>query len=97
MRLSIVLMNSAYEMSKQLPAVFQVRLGELHRLACSDQPCGYVGYFGRLTQKIFISSDLEIHRTLLAQSYVIHELVHYLQFLQGRMARELLTCEKNCS
>lgn len=86
--------HSAYEMPKQLPAVFQVHSGELHRVTCSDQPCAYVGYFDRLTQKIFISSDLEVRRTLLAQSYVIHELVHYLQFLQGRMARELLTCEK---
>lgn len=84
--------HSRYEMPARLPAVYVIDPVQLNFRVCQGD-CGYVGYFDRGTRVIYISNDLQIKQTLVSQSYVIHELVHYLQFLNGEMNGKM-ECKK---
>ena len=74
--------HSHYNVPDQVPVVAVVPHAYLEQLACG-QPCEALGVYpdGNI---VYIDDDLQVETNVCARSVLLHELVHYLQDINGR-------------
>ena len=82
---------STYEKPATLPAVTRMRRAEIERTICRG-PCSVKAWY-LPEEGIFLDAELAPETSLIDRSILLHELVHYLQELNGEGA-ELDACQR---
>lgn len=83
---------TGYPLPDRLPNIYKMEQKELARLLCNGMNCAAFAYFDRRTKDIYIDSRLKVTENMAAQSFVIHEIIHYLQFRNGKMDKRKMRC-----
>jgi len=82
---------SAYEKPATMPQVTRVSRAEIERTICHG-PCSVKAWY-LPEEGIFLDAELAPETSLIDRSILLHELVHFLQDLNGEGA-ELTACER---
>lgn len=83
---------STYAAPSMLPKILRIEDEELKRILCNGARCMAVAFFDDETQIIYINASLDLGESLASQSFVIHEIIHYLQYLDGKMSDKNMAC-----
>lgn len=83
---------TGYSLPNRLPKIYKMEHRELARLLCNGMNCPAYAYFDRRTRDIYIDSRLKVMENMAAQSFVIHEIIHYLQYRNGKMKKQNMRC-----
>lgn len=89
--LSAIRQLSKYPVPAELPPLYRVPQERLQELACSGK-CAILGSFQPGTG-IFLDERLKPETSLFDRSVLLHELVHYVQELNGELS-DLRPCER---
>lgn len=89
--LSAIRQLSKYPVPAELPQLYRVSQERLQELACSGK-CAILGSFQPGTG-IFLDERLKPETSLFDRSVLLHELVHYVQELNGELS-DLRPCER---
>ena len=82
---------SSYRADAPMPTIFEMPQREVEQAVC-DEPCNVVAaYFPG--KAIYLASNLDPRREPADRAALLHELVHYLQYVEGRFA-QLAPCER---
>ena len=82
---------STYRADAPVPTIFEMPQREVEQAVC-DEPCNVVAaYFPG--KAIYLASNLDPRREPADRATLLHELVHYLQYVEGRFA-QLAPCER---
>lgn len=73
---------SGYSSPAVMPRVQPVSAVYLQAAACDGGPCKVMGWFPP-GDTIYLDERLDPYENLLASSVVVHEMVHYLQYLKA--------------
>lgn len=73
---------SRYKPPAEFPVVVTLPTGDLNRLACKGE-CSVLGHYAG-GREIYIDSKLKPETNLFDRSVLLHEMVHYLQGLEGQ-------------
>lgn len=73
---------SGYAPPADMPYVLPVSASYLQAAACNGQPCKVMGWFPP-GDTIYLDERLDPYENLLASSVVVHEMVHYLQYVKA--------------
>jgi len=78
------------------PHVYPITPDEIRRGVCRNFNCSAIAFFNPANDGIYVDSRLRFREDVVAQSYLVHEIVHYLQHLNGKMGDDsaLQTCEQ---
>lgn len=78
------------------PHVYPITHYEIRRDICMNFNCSAVAFFNPATDAIYVDDRLQLTRDVTAQSFLVHEMVHYLQRLTGKIgdSAALETCEQ---
>lgn len=78
------------------PHVYTITPDEIRRGVCHNFNCSAVAFFNPATDTIHVDERLRLKDDVVAQSFLVHEIVHYLQHLNGRMGDDaaLQSCEQ---
>lgn len=85
---------SGFPAPPEMPQIVEVPHSYLTHAACNDRECKVMGWFPP-GKTIFLDSRLDPQDNLLASSVVVHEMVHYLQYVAAGSKGTRLTCEQN--
>lgn len=89
--LSAIRQLSKYPVPAELPQLYRVPQERLQELACTGK-CAILGSFQPGTG-IFLDERLKPETSLFDRSVLLHELVHYVQELNGELS-DLRPCER---
>ena len=73
---------SGYSPPAAMPQILAVSPTYLQTAACNGGPCKVMGWFPP-GNTIYLDQRLDPYDNLLASSVVVHEMVHYLQYLKA--------------
>lgn len=78
------------------PHVYPITPDEIRRVVCLNFACSAVAFFNPATDVIYADDRLRLREDVVAQSYVVHEMVHYLQHVTGKIgdSATLQSCEE---
>jgi len=86
---------SEYPAPEHPPAVVALPPEQLHQRVCGDvRPCAVLALLVPAADEVLIDARLDIENDTEAQSLLVHEFVHYLQRLAGRMDAGDMSCEE---
>lgn len=89
--LSALRQLSKYAVPAELPQVYRVSQERLQEMACSGK-CAVLGTF-RPGEGIYLDERLKPETSLFDRSVLLHELVHYVQELNGELS-DLRPCDR---
>ena len=89
--LSAIRQLSKYAVPAELPEIYRVSQERLQEMACSGK-CAILGTYQPGTG-IFLDERLEPETSLFDRSVLLHELVHYVQELNGELS-DMRPCER---
>jgi len=93
--LSWAVVLSGYPAPERTPEVLPLAPESLHQRACGDiRPCSVVALLVPGSDEVLIDARLDFENDTEAQSLIVHEFVHYLQRLAGRMDDQHMDCEQ---
>lgn len=75
--------QNLYEPVKTCPQVNMVSINELQTIACDGAECPVKAFYDLEDKTIFLSSQLDLDFSL-DRSILLHELVHYVQDINGK-------------
>jgi hypothetical protein len=78
------------------PHVYPITHYEIRRDICLNFNCSAVAFFNPATDAIYVDDRLQLTNDAVAQSFLVHEMVHYLQHITGKIGDSavLETCEQ---
>jgi hypothetical protein len=78
------------------PHVYPITHYEIRRDICMNFNCSAVAFFNPANDAIYVDERLLLTEDVVAQSFLVHEMVHYLQHLTGKIgdSAALETCEQ---
>lgn len=85
---------TGYEQPVDLPVVEAVSHQQLVKTLCEDQFCTAVAYYDTDTQIIYYDERMQLEQDQSARGFIIHEMVHYLQDLNGELVPSEMSCEQ---
>ncbi len=85
---------TGYEQPVDLPVVEAVSHQQLVKTLCEDQFCTAVAYYDTDTQIIYYDERMQLEQDQSARGFIIHEMVHYLQDLNGELVPAEMSCEQ---
>lgn len=89
-----VVTSTGYEQPVDLPAVEAVTHQQLIQTLCDDQFCTAVAYYDSNLQIIYYDERMQLAEDLNAKGFIVHEMVHYLQDINGELAPGEMSCEQ---
>ncbi len=84
---------SDYTAPQELLRVAKLHPDELRRVVCGGRRCGAVAFFDDRTRTVYVDERLDLERSPVAKSYVIHEVLHYFQLLDGKLTVDM-SCQE---
>lgn len=84
---------SGYPDPGHIPRLQPVPYEHLVSEVCADRHCAAIAYYNGDDQTIYIDSRLNLATDHQARSYIVHEMVHYLQDQAGFLDADRLPCE----
>jgi len=85
---------TGYEQPDELPVVEAVSQQHLIQTLCDNQYCTAVAYYDTATQTIYYDERMRLEQDQNARSFIVHEMVHYLQDLNGELVPAEMHCEE---
>ena len=85
---------TSYEQPLKLPAVETVSHQQLLQTLCDDQFCTAVAYYDTETRTIYFDERMELEQDQSARGFIVHEMVHYLQDINGELVPDEMSCEQ---
>jgi hypothetical protein len=85
---------TGYEQPVDLPVVEAVSHQQLVKTLCEDQFCTAVAYYDTDTHIIYYDERMQLEQDQSARGFIIHEMVHYLQDLNGELVPAEMSCEQ---
>lgn len=84
---------SGYPHPGQCPQVIAVDHPTIEKLACTGRKCKVLGWYPGSGDKVYldVAMDTNLSTSVYATSILVHELVHYLQWKNGKL--ENFNCE----
>lgn len=76
---------TGYEQPGKLPVIEAVSQQHLIQTLCGNQHCTALAYYDTDTQTIYYDERMRLEHNQSARSYIVHEMVHYLQDLNGEL------------
>lgn len=84
---------TSYPQAETLPELIAISHQEIEQRVCAGQPCNAVAYYDHHASIIYFDSSLNMEKSITARSFMVHELVHYMQDQAGEMSALPLPCE----
>lgn len=85
---------TGYQQPVDLPVVEAVSHQQLVETLCADQFCTAVAYYDTDTQIIYYDERMQLEQDQSARGFIVHEMVHYLQDLNGQLVPAEMSCEQ---
>jgi len=85
---------TGYEQPAEQPKVEAVSHQYLVKTLCDDQFCTAVAYYDTDTQTIYYDERMQLEQDQSARGFIVHEMVHYLQDLNGELVPDEMSCEQ---
>ena len=85
---------SHYPEPETPPNVLAVPHEQLEGILCGGQRCHAVAYYDHESASIFFDESLNLDDSITAKSFVVHEMVHYLQHQAGKMTEMPMPCKE---
>lgn len=85
---------TGYQQPVDLPVVEAVSHQQLVKTLCEDQFCTAVAYYDTDTQIIYYDERMQLEQDQSARGFIVHEMVHYLQDLNGELVPAEMSCEQ---
>lgn len=85
---------TGYQQPVDLPVVEAVSHQQLVETLCADQFCTAVAYYDTDTQIIYYDGRMQLEQDQSARGFIVHEMVHYLQDLNGQLVPAEMSCEQ---
>lgn len=85
---------TSYEQPLKLPAVEAVSHQQLLQTLCDDQFCTAVAYYDTETRTIYFDERMELEQDQSARGFIVHEMVHFLQDINGELVPDEMSCEQ---
>lgn len=85
---------TGYEKPDELPVVEAVSHQQLVKTLCDDQFCTAVAYYDTDTHIIYYDERMDLRQDHGARGFIIHEMVHYLQDINGELVPTEMSCEQ---
>jgi hypothetical protein len=85
---------TGYEQPVDLPVVEAVSHQQLVKTLCKEQFCTAVAYYDTDTHIIYYDERMQLEQDQSARGFIIHEMVHYLQDLNGELVPAEMSCEQ---
>lgn len=85
---------TGYEQPEALPEVKAVSHQQLMETLCADQFCTAVAYYDTQSRIIYYDERMPLEQDQNARGFIIHEMVHYLQDLNGELKPAAMDCEQ---
>lgn len=85
---------TGYEQPAELPVVEAVSRQQLIKILCDDQFCTAVAYYDPKAQIIFYDKGMRLEQNQSARGVIVHEMVHYLQDMNGELVVGEMSCEQ---
>jgi hypothetical protein len=85
---------TGYELPAEPPRVEAVSHQQLVKTLCDDQFCTAVAYYDTKTQTIYHDERMQLDLDQSARGFIVHEMVHYLQDLNGELIPDEMSCEQ---
>lgn len=85
---------TGYEQPAELPTIEAVSHPQLVKTLCDNQFCTAVAYYDTESQTIYHDERMQLDRDHSARGFIIHEMVHYLQDLNGELMPAEMSCEQ---
>lgn len=88
---------SSYPEAAKLPELIAIPHAQLEATLCNHEQCNAVAYYDHHADIVYYDQNLDLENSLIAKSFIVHELVHYLQDQSGKMKHFPLSCEAHIS
>lgn len=85
---------TGYEQPVELPTVEALSHQQLVKTLCDDQFCTAVAYYDTETQTIYYDERMQLQQDQSARGFIVHEMVHYLQDINGELIPDEMSCEE---
>ena len=85
---------TSYEQPLKLPTVEAVSHQQLLQTLCDDQFCTAVAYYDTETRTIYFDERMELEQDQSARGFIVHEMVHFLQDINGELVPDEMSCEQ---
>ncbi|AFI83362.1 hypothetical protein [Methylophaga nitratireducenticrescens] len=89
-----VVASTGYEQPVELPRIEAVTHQQLIQTLCNDQFCTAVAYYDSNLQTIYYDERMQLTHDANARGFIVHEMVHYLQDINGELAADEMNCEQ---
>ena len=86
-------MLSAYPVSESNPEVRFVPLATMQEMICNKRPCAVKAFY-RPGEGVFIDEKIDVKDDTYSRSILLHELVHYLQHVEGKFENLDTPCHR---
>ena len=80
-----------YEPVKECPHVAMMTIHQLQQIACDGDACPVEAFYDREEKVIYLSEELDLEFSL-HRSILLHELVHYVQDVNGKWEEAETEC-----
>ncbi|WP_417499626.1 hypothetical protein [Methylophaga sp.] len=84
---------TGYEDPNYLPDIKAVSHQTLATTLCKSSYCTAVAYYDKNTETIFFDNRMDIKTDDGARSFIVHEMVHFLQHKNGKINSKELDCK----
>lgn len=85
---------TGYEPPGKLPVIEAVSQQHLIQTLCGNRYCTALAYYDTDSQTIYYDKRMRLQQNQTARSYIVHEMVHYLQDLNGELVPAEMRCEE---
>jgi hypothetical protein len=84
---------TGYQHPLELPRVIALDPAEITAILCDGKLCTAVAYYDENTKTIYYENRIDLKKEHGGRSFIVHEMVHYIQDKMGKLSDASHRCE----
>ncbi len=84
---------TGYQYPLELPQIIALDPTEITETLCDGKFCTAVAYYDEKTKTIYYDNRIDLKKEHGGRSFVVHEMVHYIQDKMGKLVTAQQSCE----